>query len=185
MLVHFMKIESFLVRTAAADGLIFSTSPSSCCTLYVSVLQRRDTEEIHIWKMMPWMVTHKDFKPHTNLLPTLWQTNALVPPLPSRRRERASRTISISFDSIHDKMEGRTLLHHTITQVMLQYLETLDVLLNHRMHVNTRLQLHPEVRAACARALWNPFRLCVFVSWSRGIINPLKLSETTKDSSRY
>lgn len=73
--------ESSLVSKTAADGFIFSTSPSSCCTVYVSVLHRRDIEQIHIWKMMPWMVTHKDLKPHTNLLPTLFQTNALVLPL--------------------------------------------------------------------------------------------------------
>lgn len=43
-----------------------------------------------------------------------------------------------------------------------------DVVLHHRMHVNTRLQLRPEVRAACARALWNPFLslcFCLLITW--------------------
>lgn len=121
--------------------------------------------------MMPWMVTHKDLKPHTNLLPTL-----VVP-----THERASRTISISFDFIHYKMERKTLLHHIITKVILQNLETLDVLLNHRMHVNTRLQLRPEVRAACARALWNPFPsvcFCLLITWHH------KPSKTERDNQR-
>lgn len=73
------------------------------------------------------------------------------------------------------------LLQRSVRQVMLQYLETLDVLLNHRMHVNTRLQLRPEVRAACARALWNPFLsvcFCLLITWHH------KPSKTERDSQR-
>lgn len=78
-------------------------------------------------------------------------------------------------------MKWPTLLQRGVRQVMLQYLETLDVLLNHRMHVNTRLQLRPEVRAACARALWNPFLsvcFCLLITWHH------KPSKTERDSQR-
>lgn len=75
-----MKSES-LMRKTAADGITLSTSRSYCCTGCVSVLHRRDIEQIYIWKMMPWMVTHKDLKPRINLLPTLFQTNVLELPL--------------------------------------------------------------------------------------------------------
>lgn len=58
-----------------------------------------------------------------------------------------------------------------------------DVLLRHRMRVNTRLQLRPKVRAASARALWNPFLsfclcFCLLITWHH------KPSKTVRDSQR-
>lgn len=47
MLVCFMKRESSLMRKTADDGITLSTSPSYCCTGCVSVLHRRDTEQIY------------------------------------------------------------------------------------------------------------------------------------------
>lgn len=50
-----------------------------------------------------------------------------------------------------------------------------------RMHANTRLQLRPEVRAACARALWNPFPsvcFCLLITWHH------KPSKTERDNQR-
>lgn len=178
-----MKSESSLMRKTAADGLTLSTSPSSCCTGCVSVLHGRDIEQIYNWKMMPWMVTHKDLKPRINLLPTLFQTNALVLPL-SWRRERASKKKCI-FRLIPfttgKKWNKPLCCSAALDRLCCNTLKPSDVLLHHRMHVNTRLQLRPEVRAACARALWKPFLslcFCLLITWHH------KPSKTERDSQR-
>lgn len=114
-----------------ADGITLSTSPSNCCTGCVSVLHRRDIEQIHIWR---WC--HEWWHTKTLKYALICCLNPLPKQMPSyypcSRRERAS-TNCFSFDSIHNRTKlnktkqnpkWATLLQRSVRQVMLQYHET-------------------------------------------------------------
>lgn len=152
------------MRKTADDGITLSTSPSYCCTGCVSVLHRRDTEQIYSWKMMPWMMTHKDLKPRINLLPSNKCPPTTLVVLTSRTR--VNNLFFVWFHSQQGKKWNKPLCSSAALDRLC--CNTLKHSWNGCKHKVAASPRSP----GCVRYEIHS-RLCVFVSWSRGIINPL------------